>query len=311
MSQPAVSLQMKQFEEEIGEPLWQRSAKRMDLTATGAIVLAAARDMLSRVDQLQGELEAARGQVFGKLDIAVVTSAKYFLPSYLGEFMRLYPRVEPRLTVTNRASVLEAIAKKRHDIYIMGQVPAGLLIEAHNFLDNILEVVAAADHPLGSEKNISLERLTQEKFLVREPGSGTRISVDRLFVENGLEIKPFMELGSSGAIKNAVIAGLGIAVLSRHSLEFELKSGALQTLDVERFPLRRQWYVAYPNGKHPSVAARTFLEFLTNEPKGELGAANSPAKPAKPKSQAKSKNQAKSKSQAKSKNQAKPNKMRT
>ena len=263
ITQPAVSLQMKQLEEEVGEPLWEKVNKKIYLTDMGNILLNAGGDILSRIDQLEGELQAGRGRVVGKLDIAVVTSAKHFLPHYLGEFMRRHPDIEPRLTVTNRAAVLNAIEENRHDLYIMGQVPDDLPMEAQPFLDNILEVVAAPDHPLCGVKNVSMKELSKEHFLVREPGSGTRIAVDRLFAEQNLEITPFMELGSSGAIKNAVIAGLGIAVISRHSLRLELKSQSIVTLDVENFPLRRRWYAAYPQGKHLSVAAQTFYEFLT------------------------------------------------
>jgi DNA-binding transcriptional LysR family regulator len=263
LSQPAVSMQMKQLEEEVGEPLWERVNKQVYMTDTGKLVLAAARDILCRVAELEEEIEASRGRIVGELDIAVVTSAKHFLPRYLGDFVRRHPGVRPRLTVTNRATALEAIAENRHDIYIMGQVPDGLAINAVPFLDNILEVVASPEHSLGSRQNISLGLLAEEKFLVREPGSGTRITIDRLFGEQGLEVQPFMELGSSGAIKNAVIAGLGIAVLSRHSLEFELKSNAIIILDAEGFPLTRRWYAVYPQGKHLSPAAGSFLEFLT------------------------------------------------
>ena len=264
LSQPAVSLQMKQLEEEADEHLLEKVNKRIYMTEMGNILLRAGRDILQRIDQLEGELEAGRGRVVGKLDVAVVTSAKHFLPHYLGDFIRLHPKIQPRLTVTNRARVLKAISENRHDLYILGQIPAELPMESQPFLDNILEVVAAPDHPLCGVSNISLKTLSEENFLVREPGSGTRIAVDRLFAENGLEIRPFMELGSSGAIKHAVIAGLGIAVISRHSLRFELQSKNISKLDAEFFPLHRRWYAAYPSGKYLSVAARTFYDFLTN-----------------------------------------------
>lgn len=271
LSQPAVSLQMKMLEQEVGEPLWEKVNKRLYMTAAGNIVLEAAQDVLQRIDRMEGELEATRGQVTGELDIAVVTSAKHFLPHFLGEFLRLHPLVKPRLTVTNRASVLEALAENRHDIYIMGQIPDRLQVEAFPILDNILEVVAAEDHPLRNEKHISLERLAEERFLVREAGSGTRFAVEKLFARHKLQITPFMELGSTGAIKNAVIAGLGIAVLSRHSLEYELKAKALCILDVEGFPLHRRWYACRPGGKRMSVAAKSFFDHLTHlEQKSEL-----------------------------------------
>ena len=272
LSQPAVSMQMKQLEEQIGENLWEKEGRRFVLTQTGWLVLKAAEDILHRLDELEGELEASRGQVVGELDIAVVTSAKHFLPHFLGEFLRQHPRVKPRLTVTNRASALEAIAANQHDLYIMGQIPTQLNVKAFPILDNIIEVVAAADHPLRNDRSIPLETIARERFLVREAGSGTRVAVDRLFVKNQLSITPFMELGSTGAIKNAVIAGLGIAVLSRHSLELELNSDKVSVLDVEGFPLRRKWYVAYPSKKRLSLAAMSFYEFLTEQYRGDLEA---------------------------------------
>ena len=262
ISQSAVSQQMKLLEECIGAPLWEKVNKRIDLTPTGTLVLQAAQDVLARLDHLEGEIEALRGKVGGPLDIAVVTSAKVFLPHYLGEFVRAHPLVKPRLTVTNRASVLAALEENRHDLYIMGQVPAELHVEARPFLDNILEVVAAPDHPLCGKRNIPLSRIAEERFLVREQGSGTRIAVDRLFAEHHLQITPFMELGNGEAIKNGVMAGLGIAVLSRHSLPMELKTGSIEILDAQAFPLRRRWYVVFPRGKRLSVAAETFMEHL-------------------------------------------------
>jgi DNA-binding transcriptional LysR family regulator len=262
LSQPAVSMQLKQLEEELGGPLSETVNRRLHLTELGNAVLAAADDILQRLDRLEEELEASRGLVVGDLDIAVVTSAKHFLPYYLGEFLRLHPKVKPRLTVTNRIGIIEALKDNRHDLYIMGQIPERLQVEAAPILDNILEVVAAADHPLVGREAIPLSVVAEERFLVREAGSGTHIAIEKLFAGQGLVIKPFMELGSTGAIKSAVIAGLGIAVLSRHSLEFELKAGALAILDVEGFPLRRSWYAAYPSGKRLSVAARSFYDFL-------------------------------------------------
>lgn len=269
LSQPAVSLQMKQLEEEVGEPIWEKDGRRFHMTHAGEVLLEAAEDVLSRLDQLREEVESSRGQVTGLLDIAVVTSAKYFLPGFIGEFMRLYPKVKPRLTVTNRASVLEAMKENRHDLYILGQIPEQIEVEAMPFLDNILEVMAPAGHELCDVEAVPLKRIAEENFLVREAGSGTRNAVERLFARKGIEINPFMELGSTGAIKNAVIAGLGIAVLSRHALDFELDAGAACLLDVEEFPIHRRWYAAYPAGRHLPIAARTFFDFLIQRMEGE------------------------------------------
>ncbi|HHK74771.1 MAG TPA: LysR family transcriptional regulator [Rhizobiales bacterium] len=263
LSQPAVSMQIRQLEDMLGITAAEQIGKRIFITADGNKVLEAARDILQRLELMQGELEAGHGKVVGNLDIAVVTSAKHFLPRYLGAFVNAHPDVKPRLKVTNRASILEAISQNRHDLYILGQIPGSVKMQAVPFLDNILEVIAPPEHELCGVRNIPLERLAKERFLVREPGSGTRIAVDKVFVKHGLEITPFMELGSSGAIKNGVMANLGLAVLSRHSLEFELKTNSIEVLDVQNFPLRRRWFAAYPAGKSLSVAAASFMRFLT------------------------------------------------
>jgi molybdate transport repressor ModE-like protein len=273
LSQPAISQQMKQLEEMVGQSLWEKVNRRLFLTSTGELIAEAARDILARLDELEGRIEAERGKVVGPLDIAVVTSAKHFLPRYLGEFLHVHPEVQPRLTVTNRASILEAMAANRHDLYIMGQIPERARVDAFPFLDNIIEVVAEPEHALAGKKAIPLRRIAKERFLVREPGSGTRIAVEKLFADKGLEISPFMELGSGGAIKNAVMAGLGLAALSRHSLELEIKAGAIAILDVTGFPLRRAWYAAYPRGKRLSIASRTFLDFLLDDGKAGKGRA--------------------------------------
>ena len=262
LSQPAVSVQLKALEEAAGLELIEKSNRRLQLTGAGQVVLQAAHDITGRLDQMKADIEGLKGDVVGPLNIAVVSSAKYFLPHFLGQFVRKYPDVKPRLTVTNRASLLEAVADNRHDLYVMGQMPDDLDVVAHTFLDNILEVIAPPQHALVSHKNISLERIVKERFLVREPGSGTRKAIDRVFAGHKLAISPYMELGSSGAIKNGVMAGLGIAVLSRHSLQLELDAKRVSILDVEGFPLRRRWYAVHPRHKRLSFTAKTFLEHL-------------------------------------------------
>lgn len=151
----------------------------------------------------------------------------------------------------------------------MGQVPKELAIQAHPFIDNELVVVAPPDHPLSGAVNIELKQLSQERFLFREPGSGTRQAVDRLFAEQGLQIEPYMELGSSEAIKQGVMAGLGLSVLSLHNLRLELAGHHVVILDVNGFPLIRRWYAVHLQGKRLSLVSRTFLDFILNE-SGEI-----------------------------------------
>ncbi|NOX76526.1 MAG: hypothetical protein GXP17_07945, partial [Gammaproteobacteria bacterium] len=158
----------------------------------------------------------------------------------------------------------------KDDLLIMGQVPVELDVEAHPFIDNELVVVASTQHPLTTCSSISLQQLSKERFLVRETGSGTRLAVERLFAAQGLEIQPYMDLGSSEAIKQAVMAGLGVSVLSRHNLRLELAGNHIAILDVKGFPLFYRWYAVHLKGKKLSLASRTFLDFLLQQGKDML-----------------------------------------
>jgi len=184
--------------------------------------------------------------------------------------VRRYPKAEPRLKITNRANVLSSLAANESDLYVMGQPPEELPVIEYPFLENVLVVVARPDHPLAGEKAITLERIAEERFVGRETGSGTRKAVEQMFAEKNLKIVPYIELASAEAIKQGVIGGLGIAVLSLHSLHFELEAGALVVLDVTGFPLRRRWYAAHRKGKRLSRAAQTFLTYPEEEGEQEV-----------------------------------------
>ena len=265
LTQPTVSMQIKKLSETMGHPLLEQLGRHIQPTLAGQEVYKAARDILERM-LLLGEATAELDNVVrGPLRIAVITTAKYFMPHLLGEFISRYPLVEPRLTVTNRSKVIERLKSNEDDLLIMGQVPENLDVEAHPFIDNELVVVANTSHPLCRKKNISLKELSEQRFVVREAGSGTRMAVDRLFEEEDLKINPFMELGSSEAIKQAVMAGLGLSVLSRHNLRLELEAGQIAILDVEGFPLIRSWYAVYLKNKQLSLVPKTFLDFLLNQ----------------------------------------------
>ncbi len=265
LTQPTISMQLKKLADTVGEPLFERVGKRLHLTAVGERVLRAAEDILDRLGQLGDELDELQGQVKGRLRIAVVTTATAFIPRLLGIFLQRYPEVTPSLTVVNRARALRRLQDNEDDLVVMGQVPESMDLEAHAFLDNVLVMVAAADHPLAGRKGISLERIAREPFLVREAGSGTQQAVNRLFANRGLTPNYAMELGGAEAIKHALMAGLGVSVLSVNNVELELQAGRLAVLDVEGFPLKRAWYVVHPRGKHLSRVSRTFLDFLVRE----------------------------------------------
>ena len=265
LSQPTVSMQIKKLSETLGLPLLEQVGRQVHPTAAGREVYTTTQEILDRLVALGDLTSELKGVVRGELRIAVITTATYFMPNLLGAFVELHPQVQPRLTVTNRAEVLERLRSNQDDLLIMGQVPKEIAVEAYPFIDNEMVVVAAPSHPLAGGKNITLKQLSTERFLVREPGSGTRQAVDRLFAAQNLKVTPYMELGNSEAIKQGVMAGLGISVLSRRNLGLELASNHIVVLDVEQFPLIRRWYAVHLSGKKLSLVARTFLEHLLNE----------------------------------------------
>lgn len=268
LTQPTVSQQIKQLTKAIGLPLFEQIGKRLYLTDAGQEVLKVSRDISERFTQLEMTLADLKGLKQGKLRLAATTTAKYFVPRLLGSFRQRYPGISISLQVTNQQKLLERLAENLDDLYFTGQPPDSLDIKPRPVIENPLVVIAAYNHPLAQEKNISLQRLAEEPFIMREPGSGTRLAVERFFAENRVAINNVeMEIGSNEAIKQAIVGGLGISVLSRHALALEGLNGPLVVLDVEGFPIQRHWYVVYPTGKQLSVVARTFLDYLLDEGK--------------------------------------------
>jgi len=264
LSQPGVSMQLKKLAEAVGHPLLEQTGKRINLTEQGQELVSTAREILGAVVRYEHSLVARRGLSGGSLRIVAITTASYFVPRLLGEFSKRHLGVKVFLRVTNREQVLSSLAAGQDDLYILGQPPEGLAVTAIPFLKNPLVVLAAPDHPLAGHKAIPVARLAEEPWLLREPGSGTRLAVERLFADRGFQLSPRMELGSNEAIKQAVLAGLGISVVSRHTLSLHAP-GQFALLDAEGFPIPRQWYAVYPAGRQRSVVARTFLDFLLSD----------------------------------------------
>lgn len=262
LSQPTVSMQIQKLGAALGLDLLEQAGRQIHATAAGREVYTTTQEILGRMAALGDLADDLKGVVRGDLNVAVITTAAYFMPHYLGAFVEAHPKVQPRLTITNRANVLERLRSNRDDLLIMGQVPDELAVKVHPFIDNEMVVVARPDHPLCAHRDIPLPWLARERFLVRESGSGTRQAVDRLLAEHRLELSPFMELGNAEAIKQGVMAGLGISVLSRRNLGLELSAGRIAVLDVQGFPLVRSWFVVHLKGKRLSLTARTFLAFL-------------------------------------------------
>ncbi len=266
-TQPTVSIQLKQLTDIVGQPLLEQIGKKVFLTDAGRELLKVCRNIfegLSRFEMLMSDMKGVKA---GRLQLAVITTAKYFVPRLLGLFCQRYPGIDVSLKVDNRERLLQRMTDNLDDLYVLGQPPEHMDVELKPFLENPMVVLAARTHPLAGLKNISPERLTEEPFLMREPGSGTRLATEKFFGERGLKLKIRMELGSNEAIKQAVAGGLGIAVLSAHTLALERSADDLAMLDVKGFPIRRHWYLAYSKDKQLSVVAKVFLEFLQEESK--------------------------------------------
>jgi DNA-binding transcriptional LysR family regulator len=267
LTQPSVSMQVKQLAKSVGMPLFEQVGKRLYLTEVGDELLGTCRDIFDRLSQFEMTVADLQGLKQGQLKLSVITTAKYVIPRLLGPFCQRYPGIEISLKVTNHEGLQERLNDNLDDLYILSQPPATPDVLCHEFLDNPLVVLAPMNHPLASQKNIPIEQLNGEPFIMREPGSGTRQAVQKMFEDRGVAVKVRLDLGSNEAIKQAIAGGLGISVLSRHVLTLDGWQNQLTILDVEGFPIPRQWYAIYPSGKQLSVVARTFFDYLLNEGK--------------------------------------------
>lgn len=270
LTQPTVSIQMKQLTKAVGLPLFEQVGKRLFLTQAGRELLNSCQDIFERLSQFEMTISDLQGLKRGQLRLSVITTAKYVIPRLLGPFCEQYPGIDVSLIVTNHESILERLRDNLDDLYIPSQSPDNIDVHCHSFLDNPLVVLASRNHPLAREKSIPIERLNGESFIMRETGSGTRQAVEKLLHEHDISIKVRLELGSNEAIKQAVAGGLGVSVLSRHCLALEGETGQLVILNVEGFPIERHWHIVYPKGKQLSVVARTFFDYLQTDGKRVL-----------------------------------------
>jgi len=262
LTQPTVSMQIKKLTDVLGLPLFEHVGRNVEPTEAGLALYKSSRELFETLANLEMTIADLKGLRIGRLRMGVITTAKYLAPEILGEFSRLYPGIDLALKVTNRERIIERMHRNEDDLYIMGQAPdEELEVEAFPFAPNPLVVMAPRDHPLVGKKNIPLSEIAQQPFIMREPGSGIRDATLRLFAAHDLRPRVRMELGSNEAIKHAIVGGLGVSVLSLHTLALEGPDGPVAILDVEHFPIHRQWYIVYPKAKELSLVARTFLEF--------------------------------------------------
>jgi LysR family transcriptional regulator, low CO2-responsive transcriptional regulator len=262
VTQPTVSMQLRELASQVGMPLYERIGKRIYLTAAGEALKLSARAMVQEWSSFEQHIDALKGKTRGQLRVAVVSTAKYFVPRLLGSFCAAHPDVDIALEVLNRDGVVARLRDNRDDLYIMSMPPPELDLERHAFLPNPLEVIAPLAHPLAQRSAIALEELTQSRFILRERGSGTRLACEQHFRQLGWQPDVRLELGSNEAIKQAVAAGMGLSVVSRHSLPASPASEHLTVLDVTGFPVQTNWWTLYPKGKHLSPIATEFLHHL-------------------------------------------------
>lgn len=261
LTQPTVSMQMKKLSNALGVELFEKIGRKSYLTEAGQALYEGAENILSNLRVIEEQIDHMKGMKGGSLKIAVISTAQYFMPSVIKEFDGLYPDVNIAMRVGNKEQLIQRINMNRDDFYILGQPPEGLKVKSARLVSNPLFITARADCELVGCK-LSLEELNAETFLMREKGSGIRSHIERVFADLDFEPKRKMVLGSNEAIRLGMLEGMGVAVLSLPTMQQELEQGDLMVLDVEHFPIHRNWYLAYPIGKILSPVARAFIQLL-------------------------------------------------
>ncbi|MBI4936744.1 MAG: LysR family transcriptional regulator [Nitrosomonadales bacterium] len=265
LTQPAVSMQIKQLEQVIGLPLFEQTGKQIRLTEAGNEMLRYSRNIAQQLEEMEAVFGEMKGLERGRLNITAVSTANYFMPQLLAKFIRLYPKIQVSLQVANRDAVLKQISDNAADFAIMGQPPEGADMQSEAFMQNPLVVIASPKHTLAKIRHIKPRQLAQETFLLREQGSGTRGVAERFFAGHRLPLPSHMEMDTNEAIKQSVQAGMGVGIISRHGIELELETKRLMVLDAEHFPIMRHWHIVYRKGKRLSAASQAFRQFLLTE----------------------------------------------
>jgi len=265
VTQPTASMGLKEITEAVGVPLYEVVARKVHLTQMGRELAKTARAISGEWDAFEQHVDGIKGLTRGKLKVAVVSTAKYFIPRILGGFCAKYPQIDISLEILNRDGVVKRLEENLDDLYIMSQPPLHLDIVDEVFMPNPLLLVASKEHAFAKKKNIDIGSLKNEKFIFREKGSGTRMAADAHF--KGLKFKPDvrLELGSNEAIKQAVIGGLGIAVLSKHSLGEKSDQEEVAILKCKEFPIQSSWHLVSPRGKKLSPIATIFKKHLSQQ----------------------------------------------
>ena len=257
MAQPTVSVHIKKLSETVGLPLFEQVGRKVHLTEAGRQLHEACREMFAILARTEDCLADLRGLKAGRLRIAVSTTGKYFVPRLLAAYVKANPGIDVSMQVQNRQTLLERLAANADDLYVFANPPQEPDVVTQAILPNPMVAFAAAGHPLAGRKRIPFARFAEEPLLIREPGSGTHMATLKCFEKHHVEPNIRMELGSNEAIKQTILAGLGVSIMSRYTLGLDTDPRDLAILDVEGLPLEGQWYFVYPVGKQPSLVMRS------------------------------------------------------
>ncbi len=268
LAQPTVSTQIKKLTETVGMPLFEQIGKKVHLTPAGVALHDGCLELFGAFERIEESLAGLRGLTAGRLRLAVSTTGKYFAPRLLAEFVRRHPSIDVSLQIHNRQGLVDRLLLNEDDLYIFSMPPTEQEVVCQPILSNPMVVFARADHPLAAKRKIPFSALAGEPFLMREPGSGTRLVAWEAFDRQGITPNVRMEMSTNEAIKQAILAGLGISILSRYTLGLDTEQSQLAVLDVAGFPVEKQWQFVYPVGKQVSTVARAFMDFVRAEAKG-------------------------------------------
>jgi DNA-binding transcriptional LysR family regulator len=265
VTQPAVSMQLRQLEQALGSPLVQPSGRGIALTDAGVELREYARRVVLHLTELDDVMAERRGAYRGRIELAIITTSKYFMPMLLMQFRKRHPKIETGLRVHNREAILQLLSRNEVDLVVMGRAPDELECISAPFATNPLGIVSAPDHPMSRRRHIDLRALKDQDFVARETGSGTRLSMERLFARHRIKPRIVMEIPSNETIKQAVMAGMGLSFVSLRTTRQEIAAGHLALLDVQGLPLIRHWYITHLKNKRLSPAALEFERYLLDE----------------------------------------------
>lgn len=268
MTQPAISMQVKQLEDNTELSLFERQGKRIVMTAAGRAMHAYTCEILAQYQGMVETLKELKNVHQGYIKVSAATTSIYFVTKMLANFSKIHEGITVSLDITNRKALVEQLQNYEADLVIMGEPPANLDLHSQRLMCNPLVMIAPADHLLAKHKSIPLAKIVNEKFVVREQGSGTRAAIERFFAEHGHTFSSTLEMSSNESIKYSVIAGLGLGIVSLHSIKLELETRSLVILDVAGFPIERYWHIVTREGKWLSPAAQAFKEYVIDEAAG-------------------------------------------